>query len=148
MATNDLWPKQIQALCWRKRSAIMQYNTDRFFFYFIEIWWSERCACKVRNPWRALNVTWIPLLLACIILYWCRRYDQTQCESASNVSAHTAAMQPSSPKVLFRELSHQFEKRCIDLMLCWMSLSWEAASLITIFGVGFLNLVCIMTCQN
>lgn len=79
-------------------------------------------------------MTWISLLLVCIILYWCQRYDQTQCESAFSVSAHTAAMQPCSLGVLFGELSSlQSEKRCVDLTMCRMFLSWEA--FITIFGV-------------
>lgn len=58
--------------------------------------WSQRSLCKETNLRRALSLTWIPLLLVCIVLYWCQSYDQTQHESAFRVSASTAAMQPCS----------------------------------------------------
>lgn len=60
---------------------------------------SKRGVRKVRNLRRGLSMTWIPLLLVCLILYWCRRYDQTQCESAFRVPAHAAAVQLHSPGV-------------------------------------------------
>lgn len=70
----------------------MQYNIDRKFKNERGLVEWEKLVQSKKKPLMGFehDLDSSP----CIIVYWCQRYDQTQCESAFSVSAHTAEMQP------------------------------------------------------
>ena len=79
------------------------------------MWRSERRLCKVRKLWRVLwELTWIPPLLVCIILYRCQkhRWSNAAWISSQRVGTHGSVAAPVLLRFLFGELpSFHFLKK-------------------------------------